>query len=184
MDGLDDVIEFHAVYGFTDPIVIDLETVDSDWLDGHCDVVGFARSKEEVPPGLWLARGCVVEVSETRLLARRDERVVRTLSGPIAVHFTCSERPGPSIRWEWANTWDCPPARLESPRFERRELAIRDMERDSAPQAAHHRAPVSRGAKCPLNLRGEITNEQGQQRDRIMGGDLMGSPLRAWTAPA
>jgi hypothetical protein len=181
MDGLEDVIELHAVYGFKDSIVIDLESVDSDWLDGHCDVVGFARSKAEVPAGLWLARGCVVEVSETRLVARRDERAVRTLSGPIAVYFTRSERQGPSIRWEWASNGDCPPARLESPSVERRELAIRDTEQDFAPQATHHRAPMSRGAMCPLNLRGEITNERGQQRDRIMGADLMGSPLREWT---
>jgi hypothetical protein len=44
MDALVDVIELHAVYGFTTPIVIDLESVDSEWLDEHCDVVGFARS--------------------------------------------------------------------------------------------------------------------------------------------
>jgi hypothetical protein len=87
MDGLD-MIELRAVYGFKDPIVIDLETVDSDWLDAHCDVLGFARTKAEIPAGLWLARGCVVEVSETRLVARRDERAVRTFSGPIAVYFT------------------------------------------------------------------------------------------------
>jgi hypothetical protein len=90
MDGLEDVIELHAVYGFKNPIVIDLETVDSDWLDGHCDVVGFARSKAEIPCSLWLAQGYVVEVSETRLVAREDERAVRTVSGPIAVRFTRS----------------------------------------------------------------------------------------------
>jgi hypothetical protein len=54
MDALDDVVELHAVYGFTDPIVIDLETVDSEWLDGNCDVVGFARTTSELPRGLWL----------------------------------------------------------------------------------------------------------------------------------
>ena len=90
MDALGDVIELHAVYGFKNPIVIDLESVDSDWLDGHCDVVGLARSREEIPPGLWLAQGYVVEVFETRLVAREDERAVRTASGPIAVHFTRS----------------------------------------------------------------------------------------------
>jgi hypothetical protein len=90
MDGLEGVIELHAVYGFKNPIVIDLETIDSDWLDGHCDVVGLARSKAEIPCGLWLAQGCVVEVSETRLVAGEDERAVRTVSGPIAVRFTRS----------------------------------------------------------------------------------------------
>jgi hypothetical protein len=90
MDAVGDVIELHAVYGFKKPIVIDLETIDSDWLDGHCDVVGFARSQAEIPPGLWLAQGYVVEVSETRLVAREDERAVRTVSGPIAVRFTRS----------------------------------------------------------------------------------------------
>jgi hypothetical protein len=90
MDGLGDVIELHAVYGFKNPIVIDLETIDSDWLDGHCDVVGFARSKAEIPRGLWLAQGYIVEVSETRLVAGEDERAVRTVSGPIAVRFTRS----------------------------------------------------------------------------------------------
>jgi hypothetical protein len=97
MDGQGDVIELHAVYGFKNPIVIDLETIDSDWLDGHCDVVGLARSKAEIPCGLWLSQGCVVEVSETRLVAREDERAVRTASGPIAVRFTrsVSDRPEP-----------------------------------------------------------------------------------------
>jgi hypothetical protein len=90
MDGLQDVIELHAVYGFKNPIVIDLETVDGDWLDGHCDVVGLARTKAEIPCGLWLAQGYVVEVSETRLFAGEDERAVRTVSGPIAVRFTRS----------------------------------------------------------------------------------------------
>jgi hypothetical protein len=97
MDAVGDVIELHAVYGFKNPIVIDLETIDSDWLDGHCDVVGFARSKPEIPPGLWLAQGYIVEVSETRLVAGEDERAVRTVSGPIAVRFTrsASDRPEP-----------------------------------------------------------------------------------------
>jgi hypothetical protein len=97
MDALVDVIELHAVYGFKNPIVIDLETVDSDWLDGHCDVVGLARSKAEIPCGPWLAQGYVVEVSEMRLVAREDERAVRTVSGPIAIRFTrnASDRPEP-----------------------------------------------------------------------------------------
>jgi hypothetical protein len=183
MDGLD-MIELRAVYGFKDPIVIDLETVDSDWLDAHCDVLGFARTKAEIPAGLWLARGCVVEVSETRLVARRDERAVRTFSGPIAVYFTRSEREGSSIRWEWANSGDCSPARLESSIGEHRELAVRDIERDVVPQAPHHQAPVCHGAIGMLNLPGEIPNEPGQQRIRINYGDLTSSPPRAWISPA
>jgi hypothetical protein len=101
MDALDDVVELHAVYGFTDPIVIDLEIVDSEWLDGQCDVVGFARTTSEIPRGLWLGLGYVVEISETRLVARRDERAVRTRSGPIAFHFMHTE---PPTRWELTNT--------------------------------------------------------------------------------
>jgi hypothetical protein len=101
MDAFDDVVELHAVYGFTDPIVIDLETVDSDWLDGHCDVVGFARTTSGIPRGLWLEQGYVLEVAETRLVAGRDERAVRTRSGPIAFRFTHA---GPVTKWELTNT--------------------------------------------------------------------------------
>jgi hypothetical protein len=184
MVGLEDMIELHSVYGFVDPIVIDLETVDSDWLDGHCDVAGFARSNAEIPPGLWLARGCVVEISETRLVARRDERAVRTLTGPIVVYFTRAEHEGPFIAWEWANIWDCPPERLESSRAEHPELEVHDMEQDVALQTVYHLAPIYLGAVCTPHLRGEITNELGQQHRRINCGDLTGSPLRTWTATA
>jgi hypothetical protein len=91
MNALDDVVELRAVYGFTDPIVIDLETVDSEWLDGHCDVVGFARNVSEIPRGLWLEQGYILEVAETRLVSQRDERAVRTRSGPIVFCFTHAE---------------------------------------------------------------------------------------------
>ncbi len=101
MDAVDEVVELHAVYGFTDPIVIDLETVDSDWLDGHCDVVGFARTTSEIPRGVWLEQGYVLEIVETRLVAGRDERAVRTRSGPIAYRFTHA---GPLTRWELTGT--------------------------------------------------------------------------------
>jgi hypothetical protein len=101
MNALDDVVELHTFYGFTDPIVIDLETVDSEWLDGHCDVVGFARTTSEIPRGLWLEQGYILEVAETRLVAQRDERAVRTRSGPIAFRFTHTE---PSTRWELTDT--------------------------------------------------------------------------------
>jgi hypothetical protein len=101
VDAFDDIVELHAVYGFTDPIVIDLETVDSDWLDGHCDVVGFARTTSEIPRGLWLEQGYVLEIVETRLVAGRDERAVRTRSGPIAYRFTHAE---PLTRWELTDT--------------------------------------------------------------------------------
>jgi hypothetical protein len=78
MDALEDVVEIHAVYGFTNRTVIDLETIDSEWLDAHCDVVGFARSRTEIPPGLWLADGFGTEVSCSRLVAAVDERARRT----------------------------------------------------------------------------------------------------------
>ena len=133
MDGLEEVIELHAVYGFKRPIVIDLETVDSEWLEGHCDVVGLARSRAQIPPGLWLARGCVAEVTETRLFGRRDERAVRTISGPIVVRFARAEGPDRSTRWEWANTgngsdepWQSPgrEQRIGSPRRTRESRPI------------------------------------------------------------
>jgi hypothetical protein len=101
MDAFDDVVELHAGYGLTDPIVIDLETVDSEWLDGHCDVVGFARTTSEIPRSLWLEQGHILEVAETRLVAQRDERAVRTRSGPIAFRFTHA---GPLTRWELTDT--------------------------------------------------------------------------------
>jgi hypothetical protein len=129
MDAFDDVVELHAVYGFTDPIVIDLETVDSEWLDGHCDVVGFARTTSELPHGLWLELGYVVEVAETRLVARRDERTVRTRSGPIAYRFTHA---GPLTRRRSLNTHSSticrqPVSHHRNPMNEYRVLAESDI---------------------------------------------------------
>jgi hypothetical protein len=184
MDGLEELIELHAMYGFKTPIMIDLETVDSDWLDGHCDVVGFARSKAENPPGLWLARGCVVEVSEVRLVAAEDERAVQTISGPTAVHFTRAARTVPSTRWKWANAGDSPLARRESPRAEHREVAVRVMRTDLARQAARQRAPMCHGVTHTLNLDVELTNQPGWERNRIKCEDLTSSPLREWATPA
>jgi hypothetical protein len=129
MDVIEDVIELHAAYGFTDPIVIDLETVDSEWLDGHCDVVGFARTTSELPHGLWLELGYVVEVAERRLVSQRGERAVRTRSGPIAYRFTHA---GPLTRWELTGTLpsknrDYPAAYDQTPTSWHRVLAERDI---------------------------------------------------------
>jgi hypothetical protein len=151
VDAFEDVIELHVVYGFKHPIVIDLETVDSDWLDGRCDVV------------------------EVRLVARRDERAVRTIDGPISVRFTRAKRQGPFTKWEWANAGDCSTMRLQSPMNEHRDLAVHDIVADLARQAARRRAPICHGTKCRLNLQVDLTNKSRQQRGRRKCGDLTGS---------
>jgi hypothetical protein len=173
MDALDNVVELHAVYGFTDPIVIDLETVDSEWLDGHCDVVGFARATSEIPRGLWLEQGYVVEVAETRLVARRDERAVRTLSGPIAFRFTDTE---PLTRWEWTNLHSslighdpAAQAHHQTPTSGYRVLAECDiytyLARDApfAPVAARRSAPAYRDATDMATSHVDTTNESKPQ---------------------
>jgi hypothetical protein len=180
MDGLGDVIELHAAYGFKTPIVIDLETVNSDWLDAHCDVVGFARSKVEIPPGQWLACGFLVEISETRLVARHDERAVRTLSRPIAVHFTRAEGQNPSIRWEWANTGDYLPTGLETTNGERRDLPVRDLRSDLARQTARHPSPRCRSVRYAATLDVELANQPGRQRHGRKREDLRSSPQGEW----
>jgi hypothetical protein len=177
MDGLEEVIELHAVYGFTTLIVIDLESVDSEWLDEHCDVVGFARSSAEIPAGLWLARGCVAEVTETRLVVRRDERAVRTISGPIAVRFTRAGRAVPSTKWEWANAGNCPSARLETSKGEHRDGAVRVTGSDLAHQAAGRGVPKCHGATYAPNLDVELANKPGPQHSLSRCEDLTSSTL-------
>jgi hypothetical protein len=182
VDAFGDVVELHAVYGFKTPIVIDLETVDSDWLDGHCDVVGFARLRAEVRPGLWLARGCVVEVSETRLVARRDERAVRTASGPIAVHFTRFERQGPPIRWEWANTGDCPPEQWQSPMREQRVGSPRHTRGSRATSGASTGAAVSRfQGPAESSLRDDEPPGSAARSAHVRGPDWLASA--EWATP-
>jgi hypothetical protein len=191
MDALDDVVELHAVYGFTDPIVIDLETVDSEWLDGHCDVVGFARTTSEIPRGLWLEQGYVVEVAETRLVARRDERAVRTLTGPIAFRFTHTE---PLTRGEWTNPYSSlighdPAAHHQTPTSGYRMTAECDMHthlaRDApfARLAARRRAPAYRGATDMATPHVDTTNESELQRFQNAGepDELISAQ---WPAPA
>jgi hypothetical protein len=177
MDALVEVVELHAVYGFMTPIVIDLESVDSEWLDEHCDVVGFARSRAEIPAGLWLARGCVAEVTETRLVARRDERAVRTISGPIVVRFTRAGSAVPSIKWEWANVGDCPFARLETAMGEHRDGTERDPGTDLAHQAAGRGVPICHGATYTPNLDVELANQAGPQHNSNRCEDLASSTL-------
>jgi hypothetical protein len=171
--------------------VIDLETVDSEWLDGHCDVVGFARTTSEIPRGLWLELGYVVEVAELRLVARRDERAVRTLSGPIAFRFTHTE---PLTRWEWANLQSSlighhPVAHHKSPTSGYRVLAECDiymyLARDVpfAPVAARRRAPAYRGVTGLATAHLGTTNESQPQRLQHAGEPVELFSAQ-WTTPA
>jgi hypothetical protein len=177
MDAVDDVVQLHAVYGFTDPIVIDLETVDSEWLDGHCDIVGFARSTSEMPRGLWLEQGYVLEVAEMRLVALRDERAVRTRSGTIAYRFTHAE---PLTRWELASTlpWmnrHHPAAYHRNPLSEYRELIENEIYMAYAREA--HFTPLGASAHQ------DAMNEPHSPRLPHAGeqGECLGAQ---WTAPA
>jgi hypothetical protein len=55
---------------------------------------------------------------------------------------------------------------------EYRVEAVGDIRTDPARQGARRRAPMCDRAKYTLNLRGEMTNKPGQQRDRIKCEDL------------
>jgi hypothetical protein len=177
MDALDDVVELHAVYGFTDPIVIDLETVDSEWLDGNCDVVGFARTTSEIPRGLWLEQGYILEVAETRLVARRDERAVRTRSGPIAYRFTHAEL---LTRWELTGTLSLPTGRHpvayhRNPPSEYRVSVERDI----------HMAFTRDAPFTPLGAPAHQDAMNEPQSPRLPHAGEQGECLNAqWTAPA
>jgi hypothetical protein len=177
MDAVDEVVELHAVYGFTDPIVIDLETVDSEWLDGHCDVVGFARNVSEILRGLWLEQGYILEVAETRLVSQRDERAVRTRSGPIAFRFTHA---GPLTRWELTGTLPSmighhSAAHPPTPMSEYRELAESDI------YMAFSRDTPFTPLGVPAHQ--DATNET--HSPRLLHAGKQGECLSAqWTAPA
>jgi hypothetical protein len=82
-----DIIELQAVYGFKKSVPIDLEVVDNDWLEGHCDVVGYARPEAPIELGLWLAEGFAVEIAAVHLVSAFDPRAVKTLDGPISFRY-------------------------------------------------------------------------------------------------
>jgi hypothetical protein len=177
MDALDDVVELHAVYGFTDPIVIDLESVNSEWLDGHCDVVGFARATTEIPRGLWLEQGYVLEIVETRLVAGRDERAVRTRSGPIAYRFTHA---GPLTRWELTGTLPSMIGHHSAAYPSTSFSECRELAESGIYMAFARDAPFTR-LKVPAHQ--DATNEPHSLRLQHAGEQ--GECLKArWTAPA
>jgi len=82
-----DIIELQAVYGFKAAVPIDLEVVDNDWLETHCDIVGYARLEAPIELGLWLSEGYEMEISATHLVASDDPRATKTLAGPVSYQF-------------------------------------------------------------------------------------------------
>jgi hypothetical protein len=60
---------------------------------------------------------------------------------------------------------------------ELRDFAVRDIRVDLARQAARQRATKYFCSQRTLNLRGELTNNSGQQRGRSEYRDPTGSPL-------